>query len=80
MRFHGGRHSAHLFLICFGDHVAGHVAYALVDDLCHGGHDALCLCAVEALSLEPLDKVVCIKVELVASLARCYRASIPWQI
>lgn len=66
--------STNLFLVCLGDHIRGHVAYALVDDLCHGRHDPLCLGAVEAFSLEALDKVVGVKVEFAARPARRYLA------
>ena len=64
-----------LFLIRLGYHITRHIPYALVDDLCHGRHDPLCLGAIEAFSLETLDKVVGVKVELAARLARGYLAA-----
>jgi hypothetical protein len=59
-----GNSDSHPLLIGLGNHVAGHVPDALVDALCHGGHDSLRLCAVETLALESLHEVVCVKVEV----------------
>ena len=55
---------SHPLLVGSGDHVAGHVPDALVDDLCHGGHDPLRLCAVETLALESLHEMMCVEVEV----------------
>ena len=61
----GSREDAHLFVISFCDHVARHIPYALVDDLRHSGHDALCLRTIEALALQALHKVVGVKVKVI---------------
>lgn len=52
-------------MIGFGDHVACHVPYALVNDLRHSGHDAFCLRAIEALALQALNKMVGVKVKVI---------------
>ena len=63
----------HPLLVGLGDHVAGHVPDALVDDLCHRGHDALRLRTVEPLALESLHEMVRVKVELGSSGSRSER-------
>lgn len=69
----GGRRT-HLLLVSLRDHVARHVADALVDNLGHRAHDALCLRTVEALALETLHEVVCVEVEVVCYGRRVERS------
>lgn len=63
----GGRsEGTNLFLFGFGDHVICHVPNGFVDDFRHGGHDTLRLFSFETFTLEALDKVMCVKVEVAA--------------
>jgi hypothetical protein len=50
---------------CFSDHIACHVPYALVYNLCHSGHDALSLCTIQTLALQALHEVMGVKVKVI---------------
>lgn len=57
----------YLLLIRLGDHVPRHVSDALVDDFGHGRHDPLGLGAIQALAFQTLNKMVGIKVKVIAA-------------
>jgi hypothetical protein len=52
-------------VVCFSDHIACHVPYALVYNLRHSGHDALCLRTIKTLALQALYKVMGIEVKVI---------------
>lgn len=55
-----------LFLLGFSHHVTCHIPDRFVYDFSHGGHNTLCLFAFETFTLETLNEVVCVEMEVVA--------------
>jgi hypothetical protein len=52
-------------MVCFSDHITGHVPYALVYYLRHSGHDPLRLRTIQTLALQALHKVMGVKVKVI---------------
>ena len=58
-----------LLLLSLCDHITGHIAYALINDLRHGGHNPFGLRAIQTFPLEALHKVMRIKMKFGAALS-----------